>query len=237
MESSDESASLSKSSDRSTTSSSRSSRNKRKKQSSNGFFLSAKKLIKRRGKNKRGGKLTKTRLEDRLLTPRPTSESESADSSNGDVLSVASAASGDAIFVPAEGEGFDDALEESDDGDGKGDPKEVQSSNPTEGTRVQFIDCPQKAKLFHAAKKKMEEKKEGLIRSKHTIRVEVKTRHAYEFGGRVEGRARSDFAGHRGTITDVIDSERFQIQWYVFSFVPYFDFPPLSTLMICSAIS
>ena len=61
----------------------------------------------------------------------------------------------------------------------------------------------------------MEKDKEDLITSKHTFRVEVKTRQKYEFGGRVEGRAKAPtYAGSRGTIIDILEgTDRFSIQW------------------------
>ena len=92
------------------------------------------------------------------------------------------------MFTPEEGEGFDDAFEEEEDDNGKGDAKVMQDSEAPDGARVEFIDCPQKSELYHAAKKKMEKEKESLIRKKHIIWVEVKTKQAYKFGGRVKGK-------------------------------------------------
>ena len=62
----------------------------------------------------------------------------------------------------------------------------------------------------------MEKEKESRIAKKHTIRVEVKTKQSYTFGGRVGGRIATDFSGCRGTIIDVIevlDGDWYMIQW------------------------
>ena len=180
-----------------------------------GILLSAKRYLKGRGKKKKGrSRLTQTRLE-KIYTPRPLSESDLSeeDASNVDSSST-STGSNDGVFIPAEGEGFDDAFEDSEDDDGRGDPK-VGQNMEGEGTRVEFIDCPQKDKLYQAAKKIMEEEKEDLITSKRTFTVEVKTKQKYEFGGRVEGRAKAPtYAGSRGTIIDILEgTDRFSIQW------------------------
>lgn len=181
----------------------RSKRSRKKKKS---LFSSAKKVLSqhRRGGRKKGASLQGTRL----FTPRPLSEDDSS--------SLSSIPCDNAVFTPEEGEGFDDAFEEEEDDNGKGDAKVMQDSEAPDGARVEFIDCPQKSELYHAAKKKMEKEKESLIRKKHIIRVEVKTKQAYKFGGRVEGRKNTDFAGCRGTIIDVIDvndNDRYMIQW------------------------
>ena len=181
----------------------RSKRSRKKKKS---LFSSAKKVLSqhRRGGRKKGASLQGTRL----FTPRPLSEDDSS--------SLSSIPCDNAVFTPEEGEGFDDAFEEEEDDNGKGDAKVMQDSEAPDGARVEFIDCPQKSELYHAAKKKMEKEKESLIRKKHTIRVEVKTKQAYKFGGRAEGRKNTDFAGCRGTIIDVIDvndNDRYMIQW------------------------
>ena len=90
-------------------------------------------------------KKTKTKLTERLYTPRPMSDNESSVSSFG------VGESGD-VFIPAEGESFDNMEEGSEDDNGMRDPKVVQDG--LNGTRVEYIDCPQKAKLYHAAKNK-----------------------------------------------------------------------------------
>ena len=181
------------------------------------ILLSAKRYLKGRGKKKKGrsSRLTQTRLE-KLYTPRPLSESDSSeeDASNVESFST-STGSNDGVFIPAEGEGFDDAREDSEDDDGRGDPKVCQNMDG-EGTRVEFIDCPQKDKLYQAAKKKMEEEKEDLIMNKRTFTVEVKAKQKYEFGGRVEGRAKAPtYAGSCGTIIDILEGtdSRYTIQW------------------------
>ena len=181
-----------------------SKRSRKKKKS---LLLSAKKVFsqRRRGGRKKGASLQGTRL----FTPRPLSEDDSLSS-----RSIPCDDNG--VFTPEEGEGFDDAFEEEEDDNGMGDARMMQDSDAPDGARVEFIDCPQKSALYHAAKKKMEKEKETLINKKHTIRVEVNTKHAYKFGGRVEGRNNTDFAGCRGTIIDVIDvndDDRYLIQW------------------------
>ena len=119
------------------------------------ILLSAKRYLKGRGKKKKGrsSRLTQPRLE-KLYTPHPLSESDLSeeDASNVDSFST-STGSNDGVFIQAEGEGFNDALEDSEDDDGRGDPKMGQNMDG-EGTRVEFIDCPQKDKLYQAAKKK-----------------------------------------------------------------------------------
>mmetsp|Transcript_20233 Transcript_20233/g.43993 ORF Transcript_20233/g.43993 Transcript_20233/m.43993 type:complete len:627 (-) Transcript_20233:1152-3032(-) len=172
------------------------------------LFSSAKKLLsqRRRGGKKKGASLRGTRL----FTPRPLSLSEDDSSSSSSIPC------NNAVFTPEEGEGFDDAFEEEEDDNVMGDARVMEDSETPDGARVEFIDCPQKSALYHAAKREMEKKKESLIDEKHTIRVEVKTQHAYKFGGRVEGRPRTDFSGCRGTIIDVIDvidEDRYMIQW------------------------
>ena len=171
------------------------------------LLSTAKKLLsqRRHGGKKRRAALKRTQLFTPLLTPRPLSEDDSSSSS--------SIPCNNAVFTPEEGEGFDDAFEEEEDDNGMGDARVMQDSEAPDGARVEFIDCPQKSALYHAAKKEMEKTKESLIDKKHTIRVEVKTQHAYKFGGRVEGRKKSDFAGCRGTIIDVIDEDQYMIQW------------------------
>ena len=59
----------------------------------------------------------------------------------------------------------------------------------------------------------MNEEKEKLIIDRHVSRVKVKTKQCYKFGGRVEGRARSELSGSHGTIIDIIANNRFKIQW------------------------
>ena len=59
----------------------------------------------------------------------------------------------------------------------------------------------------------MMEDKDKLIADKRVIRVEVKTKTAYEFGGRVKGKARTPFDGCFGTIIDVLGADRYNIQW------------------------
>ena len=181
---------------------------KRSRKKKNSLFSSAKKIFsqRRRGGMKKGASLQGIRL----FTPRPLSEDDSSRSSS-------IPCDNDVVFTPEEGEGFDDAFEEEEDDNGMGDARVMQDSEAPDGARVEFIDCPQKSALYHAAKKKMEKEKESLIDKKHTIRVEVKTKHAYKFGGRVEGRKNTDFAGCRGTIIDVIDvnddDDWYMIQW------------------------
>ena len=64
------------------------------------------------------------------------------------------------------------------------------------------IVVPQRKALYLAAKKKMMKEKEAMIEEEHTIFVEVKTKKAYTFGGRVEGRRSGPYAGESGTIID-----------------------------------
>ena len=222
VRSSEESFSNSSSSgEHSDTDSSSPPHSKRSRKKKKSLFSSAKKVFsqRRRGGRKKGSSLRGTRL----FTPRPLSEDDSSSSS--------SIPCDNAVFTPEEGEGFDDAFEEEEDDNGMGDARVMQDSEAHDGARVEFIDCPQKSALYHAAKKEMEKEKESLIDKKHTIRVEVKTQHAYKFGGRVEGRKSTDFAGCRGTIIDVIDvidDDRYMIQWWVHLTL---------NLSICSEIS
>ena len=203
-ESASNSFSFGEHSDTASSSPPRSKRSRKKKKS---LFSSAKKVL---SQHRRGGRKKGTSLQGtRLFTPRPLSEDDSS--------SLSGIPCDNAVFTPEEGEGFDDAFEEEEDDNGKGDARVMQDSEAHDGARVEFIDCPQKSELYHAAKKKMEKEKESLIGKKHTIRVEVKTKHAYKFGGRVEGRKSTDFAGCRGTIIDIIDvndkNDRYMIQW------------------------
>ena len=120
------------------------------------------------------------------------------------------------MFTPEEGEGFDDDIEDEEDDNGMGDARVMEDSEAPDGARTEFIDCPQKSALYHAAKREMEKTKESLIAKKHTIRVEVKTKQSYNFGGRVEGRPGTNFSGDRGTIIDgneVMGKDRYMIQW------------------------
>ena len=70
---------------------------------------------------------------------------------------------------------------------------------------------PQKKDLYHAAKKKMLKEREQMLKDKFTINVQVNTKQAYEFGGRVEGRKGGALESCSGTIIDVICVDRYNI--------------------------
>ncbi|EJK48904.1 hypothetical protein THAOC_32261, partial [Thalassiosira oceanica] len=144
-----------------------------------------------------------------LFTPRSKSPSreDSLDSSN-----VFGSNSFDSdVYIPEEDDGFDDGFEKEEDDKCQGEPKLITDNQG--GTRTEYLDEPQKNEKYQAAKKMMDGQKEKLIEEKHKIVVEVKSKKAYVFGGRVEGRASTEFAECLGTITEVIDKNRYRIQW------------------------
>lgn len=115
------------------------------------------------------------------------------------------------VYIPEEDDGFDDGFEKEEDDKCQGEPKLITDNQG--GTRTEYLDEPQKNEKYQAAKKMMDGQKEKLIEEKHKIVVEVKSKKAYVFGGRVEGRASTEFAECLGTITEVIDKNRYRIQW------------------------
>jgi len=162
------------------------------------LLSSAKKLFTPRGERK-----NEEHASSPLLTPRAYTPSLQSLSSPSSLLSSKSNSSNFAsnVFAAEESEGFDDGVEEVENDNGTGDPKNLQDSN---GGQLEYIVMPQKKDLYHAAKKKMLKEREQMLKDKFTINVQVKTKQAYEFGGRVEGRKGGAFESYSGTIIDVI---------------------------------
>jgi hypothetical protein len=107
---------------------------------------------------------------------------------------------------------FNDAAEEEEDGDGS---DRLQIITPTEdgGEQVDFIDHPMKKAAYNISYNTMKEEKEHLIRTKHTIIKIVKSKNAYEVGGKVVGRNNTRHADLKGTIAEVCGDGVFRIEW------------------------
>ena len=118
----------------------------------------------------------------------------------------------DDVHIPEEEEEeFDDMAEKHEDDDCRGDT--FFATDDEGGRQVEYIDEPQKAEKYRLAKQKMMEEKKALIAEEHTFEVTVKTKQAYTFGGRVQGRDKSEFEGCAGTIVGVLSPTLYKIEW------------------------
>jgi hypothetical protein len=148
----------------------------------------------------------------RLFTPKSSRSSSSSrrlfdqDSSPQSIASV-----NDNVFIPEEGEGFDDSQEGEEDDACVG--TKCVTFDEDGGERFDFIDEPQKAEKYNKAKKKYDKEKKKLIDKRHVFKVEVKSRNSYEVGGRVQGRQKSLFDKWYGTIIECLGDNRYLIEW------------------------
>lgn len=110
--------------------------------------------------------------------------------------------------IPEENENFDDFEVEEED-EFLGDTGE-NFEDKYGYSREEYQKNSLKAKL---ARENMEKEKDKLIRDHKTFKVEVKGTNEYDIGGRVQGRTNSQFKNDTGTIIDVLDSDRFLVEW------------------------
>lgn len=189
-----------------------------RKKKEDGLNATAKKLrnaVKRRNKKKKTTPKRRPRqlfksTDEHLYTP-VDDEHDGWDDSEDFISPGLDAEANNGMYVPEEGEGFDDALEDEEDDDGCGDPKNMTDANGR--ARTDNFDKPQSAAHFHFQKKNWEEKKRKLVEKKRVIEVDIKTTNKYEFAGRVEGRNGTTFANCSGTIVEVLENDQFRVQW------------------------
>ena len=133
--------------------------------------------------------------------------------SNDDDDGMSSREGEDELYIQEEGEGFDNKFEDDEeDDDGRGTAILVGEGD-TGNQRDDFIDEPQKRAAYIAANDKYLETKEDLIEKRAIFPVKVSSTKSYVVGGRVVGRATSQFDGSSGTISEVVRSDTYMIHW------------------------
>ena len=133
--------------------------------------------------------------------------------SNSDDDDMSGSEGEDELYIQEEGEGFDNDFEDDEeDYNGRGTAILVGEGD-TGNQREDFIDEPQKRAAYIAANEKYLETKEDLIEKKAIFPVKVTSTKSYVVGGRVVGRATSQFDGSSGTISEVVRSDTYMIHW------------------------
>ena len=107
---------------------------------------------------------------------------------------------------------FEDAEEAEEDGDGT-DRRQIITAKDDGGEEVEFIDRPMQKEKYDEAYRIMKEEKKRLIDNAHTFIKTTKTQNKYDVGGRVVGKATSIHKDKTGTIIEVMEGDRYRIEW------------------------